>query len=188
MSRVGRQPISLPQGVDVQIRPRQVEVKGPNGNLQVAVHPLTEVEQDDGVLRVTVRRPNDRQSKAMWGLVRSLIANAVEGVTKGFEKRLVVVGIGYRAEVKGKDLDLQVGYSQPVTIAPLPGIEFGVEDAPPNLDTAQASIVIRGADKELVGRTAANIRAIRPPEPYKGKGIRYLDEYVRRKAGKAAVT
>ncbi len=188
MSRVGKQPIPLPDGVEVQLQPGGARVKGARGDLQVALHPLTRVRQENNTLFVTVEHPKDGQSKAMWGLTRSLLANAVEGVSKGFEKHLTVVGIGYRAELKGKNLDIQVGYSHPVIVQPLPGIDFSVEAPPSHIETAQASIVVRGADKELVGRTAAQIRKIRPPEPYKTKGIRYTDEYVRKKAGKAAVT
>jgi large subunit ribosomal protein L6 len=188
VSRIGKQPIDLPDGVDATILAGSVKIKGSNGQLEVPVHPLTEVNQVDGTIRVTVSNPNDRHARALWGLTRSLLANAVEGVTKGFEKRLAIVGVGYRADVKGKNLDLQVGYSHPVVVEPLPGIEFSIDEPPAGIEGAQSSIVIKGADKELVGRSAANIRKIRPPEPYKGKGIRYHDEYVRRKAGKAAVT
>lgn len=188
MSRVGRQPISVPDGVQVRIDSEGVLVKGSKGELSVRVHPLTRVRQEDGTIRVTVEDVEDRESKAVWGLTRALLANAVEGVRNGFEKRLVVVGVGYRAEMKGRSLDLQVGFSHPVIIEPLDGIEMSVDPAPAEIETAQASIVVRGADKELVGRVAADIRKVRPPEPYKGKGIRYVNEYVRRKAGKAAVT
>lgn len=188
MSRVGKQPILLPSGVEVKVQPQAVHVKGPKGEMQVHVNRLARVEQENGTVRVTVDDPEDRRSRAMWGLVRSLVANAVQGVSEGFEKRLVVVGVGYRAEVKGKNLEIQVGYSHPVVVEPLPGIELATEDAPAGIESAQVSIVVRGADKELVGRTAAHIRKVRKPEPYKGKGIRYVDEYVRRKAGKAAVT
>ena len=188
MSRVGKQPILLPSGVEVKVQPQAVHVKGPKGEMQVHVNRLARVEQENGTVRVTVDDPEDRRSRAMWGLVRSLVANAVQGVSEGFEKRLVVVGVGYRAEVKGKNLEIQVGYSHPVVVEPLPGIELATEDAPAGIESAQVSIVVRGADKELVGRTAAQIRKVRKPEPYKGKGIRYVDESVRRKAGKAAVT
>ena len=188
MSRIGKQPIPVPDGVQVQVQSSGVRVKGNKGELTVQIHPLTRVSQEDGSLRVTVEDIEDRESKAVWGLTRALLANAVEGVREGFEKRLVVVGVGYRAEMKGRNLDLQVGFSHPVILEPLEGVEMSVEAAPADLDTAQASIVVRGADKERVGRMAADIRKVRPPEPYKGKGIRYLNEYVRRKAGKAAVT
>ena len=189
MSRIGKQPIPVPGGVDVQIQSGQAKVKGPKGELYVLVHPLTEVAQEGEELKVSVKNPDDRQEKAMWGLTRALLANAVQGVSVGFEKRLVVVGIGYRVDLKGKNLDLQLGFSHPVVFEAPPGIEFAVENAPVGINAiedAQATIVIRGADKELVGRTSAQVRKLRPPEPYKGKGIRYSDEYVRRKAGKAA--
>ena len=172
----------------MQIGSAQVQVKGGKGQIEVPVHRVAEVVLEDGQLQVTVQNPNERDQRALWGLTRALLANAVEGVTNGFEKRLAVVGVGYRADLKGKNLDLQVGYSHPVLIEPLPGVELSVEDPPTGIEGAQATIVIQGADKELVGRMAANIRKIRPPEPYKGKGIRYVDEYVQRKAGKAAVT
>ncbi len=188
MSRVGRQPIAVPDGVQVRVESDGVLVKGSKGELSVRVHPLTRIRQEDGTIRVTVEDVDDRESKAMWGLTRALLANAVEGVRNGFEKRLVVVGVGYRAEMKGRSLDLQVGFSHPVIIEPLEGIEINVEPPPAEIETAQASIVVRGADKERVGRMAAEIRKVRPPEPYKGKGIRYVNEYVRRKAGKAAIT
>lgn len=187
MSRIGRQPIHLPEGVEVQILDGKALVKGPNGKLQVLIHSSTEILRDGDYLLVKVERPEDRETKAFWGLTRSLIFNAVEGVTKGYEKRLVVVGVGYRADVKGKNLELQVGYSHPVTIEEIVGIKFDTDSAPSDVDGAQITVVVSGADKELVGRTAANIRHVRPPEPYKGKGIRYAGEYVRRKAGKTAV-
>jgi len=173
--------------VDIQLGSGEVQVKGPKGTLGVPVHPLTEVHREDDMLKVTVRRPNDRFCRSLWGLTRALLANAVTGVTEGFEKRLVVVGVGYRAEVKGRNLDMQLGFSHPVSVPAPEGVEFSTDGAPPGIDGAQATLIVRGADKELVGRTAAGLRKIRPPEPYKGKGIRYADEYVRRKAGKASV-
>lgn len=188
MSRIGKQPVALPEGIRVTLEETRVKVQGPNGQLEVPVHPLAEVRQEGSALCVSSRRPSDRKSRAIWGLTRSLLANAVEGATKGFEKRLVVVGIGYRADVKGKNLELQVGYSHAVVIEPEVGVEFRIEAAPSGLEGAQASIVVSGADKALVGRVAADIRKVRPPEPYKGKGIRYDGELVRRKVGKAAVT
>jgi len=188
VSRIGKQPVPVPSGVEVEVRSGQVQVKGPNGQLQVPVHPLTEVRQEDGDLLVGVQRPNDRKSRALWGLTRALLANAVLGVSRGFEKRLVLVGIGYRVDLKGKNLDMQLGFSHPVLVPTPPGIEFALEGPPQGIDGAQATLVVRGADKELVGRTAANIRKIRPVEPYKGKGLRYSDEFVRRKAGKASIT
>ena len=190
MSRIGKQPIPVPGGVDVQIQSGGAKVRGPKGELHVPIHSLTEVAQEGEELKVSVRNPDDRQEKAMWGLTRALLANAVQGVSVGFEKRLIVVGIGYRVDLKGKNLDLQLGFSHLVTFEAPSGIEFALEDAPGGvnvIEDAQATIVVRGADKELVGRTSAQIRKIRPPEPYKGKGIRYFDEYVRRKAGKTAV-
>ena len=188
MSRIGKQPIPVPDDVQIHVQSDGVRVKGSKGELTVRVHPLTRVRQDDGTLRVTVEDIEDRESKAVWGLTRALLANAVEGVRNGFEKRLLVVGVGYRAEMKGRNLDLQVGFSHSVILEPIEGVEMSVEAAPSEIEMAQASIVVRGANKERVGRMAADIRKVRPPEPYKGKGIRYVNEYVRRKAGKATVT
>lgn len=187
MSRIGKMPISVPSGVDVRVGVGQATVKGPNGSLEVLVHPLIKVNLEGDQLVLSVEKPDDQQSRALWGLTRTLLANAVEGVTKGFEKRLVVVGIGYRAELKGKNLDFQVGFSHNVPVMPPEGIEFQLDNAPGGIESAQMTVVVKGASKELVGRTAAQIRKIRPPEPYKGKGIRYENEYVRRKAGKTAV-
>jgi len=187
VSRIGKMPIPVPSGVDVKIGDKIVTVKGSNDSLEVLIHSLTMVSQDGDQLVVTVEDTKDQASRAAWGLTRALIANAVEGVTKGFEKRLVVVGVGYRADLKGKNLDLQVGYSHNVPVTPPQGIEFSLDDPPGGIEGAQTMVIVKGASKELVGSTAADIRKIRPPEPYKGKGIRYDEEYVRRKAGKTAV-
>ena len=178
MSRIGRQPIEIPSGVDVTVGDDAVViVKGPRGELSQRVHPEIRVVKDEGVVRV--ERPSDEGfHRSLHGLTRSLIANMVEGVTNGYEKRLAIVGVGYRATMKGKGLEVQVGYSHPVTVPAIDGIEF--ETPTPT------QIVVRGNDKQLVGEIAANIRKIRKPEPYKGKGIRYENEYVRKKAGKAA--
>lgn len=187
MSRIGKMPIPVPSGVDVKLGDGTATVKGPNGNLEVLIHQLAKVAKDGDQVVVSVDNPDDQSSRAIWGLTRALMANAVEGVTKGFEKRLVIVGVGYRAEIKGKNLELQVGYSHSVPITPPQGIEFSLDNAPGGIEGAQTTVVIKGASKELVGSTAADIRKVRKPEPYKGKGIRYEDEYVRRKAGKTAV-
>ena len=178
MSRIGRQPIEIPSGVDVDITEDSlVTVKGPRGTLTQRVHPEMKVLREDGTVRV--ERPTDEgPHRSLHGLTRTLIANMVEGVTKGYEKRLAIVGVGYRAAMKGKDLEVQVGYSHPVNVSAPEGIEF--ETPTPT------SIVVRGNDKQQVGEVAANIRKIRKPEPYKGKGIRYENEFVRKKAGKAA--
>ncbi len=179
MSRIGKQPIPVPDGVEITIEPELVKVKGPKGELQERVARDIGVEQQNGEILVT--RPTDRgEHRALHGLTRSLIANMVEGVTKGFEKRLEIQGVGYRAALSGKDLELQLGFSHPVRFPAPEGIEFEVP--------APNRISIRGIDKQLVGETAARIRRIRKPEPYKGKGIRYEGEYVRKKAGKAAKT
>ncbi|MBV8258917.1 MAG: 50S ribosomal protein L6 [Actinobacteria bacterium] len=177
MSRIGKAPIPIPDGVTVTIEPARVAVIGPLGSLQQQVPARMKIQQEEGT--VTVTRPTERgEDRALHGLTRTLIANMVEGVTKGFEKRLEIQGVGYRAALKGSDLELSVGYSHPVTIKPRTGISFEVP--------APTQIVVKGTDKQQVGQTAAEIRKVRPPEPYKGKGIRYEGEYVRRKVGKRA--
>jgi large subunit ribosomal protein L6 len=177
MSRIGRQPIQVPAGVLVSVDPGRVTVSGPKGELRTAVPQRIKIEQSDGV--ITVTRPTERgDDRALHGLTRTLVANMVEGVTNGFEKRLEIQGVGYRAAMSGTNLELQVGYSHPVRVTPRQGIEFEVP--------APTQVVVRGIDKQLVGQTAAEIRKVRPPEPYKGKGIRYEGEYVRRKVGKRA--
>jgi large subunit ribosomal protein L6 len=186
VSRVGKNPISVPSGVDVKLGPDLAQVKGPKGNLEVPLNKEVRIGQDGGELTVTVQNPKDRKQRALWGLTRALLVNAITGVSEGFDRGLVVVGVGYRAEIKGKNLDMSLGFSHPVVVEAPEGIVFSVEGAPAGIESAQALVKVSGADKELVGRTAANIRGIRPPEPYKGKGIRYIDEHVRRKAGKTA--
>jgi large subunit ribosomal protein L6 len=178
MSRIGKQPIEIPSGVEVEIADGNlVTITGPRGALTRPLHGAMRIVSADGQVRV--ERPDDEGfHRSLHGLTRSLLANMVEGVTKGFEKRLAIVGVGYRAALKGKDLEIQVGYSHPVLVPQPDGIEFEVP--------VPTSIVVRGNDKEQVGEVAANIRKIRKPEPYKGKGIRYENEYVRKKAGKAA--
>ena len=177
MSRIGKQPIPLPEGVIVSIETELVRVNGPKGELAERVNGDLKVEQDDG--NVVVSRPSDRgEHRALHGLTRSLINNMVVGVTEGFEKRLEIQGVGYRAQLRGNNLELALGYSHPVPIEAPDGIEFEVP--------SPTEVVIRGIDKQLVGETAARIRKKRPPEPYKGKGIRYKDEYVARKVGKRA--
>jgi len=177
MSRIGRAPITLPAGVEIDIGPGRVGVKGPRGTLEQAVpHEMT-VTVDDGV--VTVTRPTDRgPHRSLHGLTRTLVANMVEGVTNGYEKRLEIQGVGYRALLKGRDLELALGYSHPVPIKAPEGIEFEVPQP--------TRVIIKGNSKQQVGEIAAIIRKQRPPEPYKGKGIRYQGEYVARKVGKRA--
>jgi large subunit ribosomal protein L6 len=177
LSRIGRQPIELPSGVNVAISSGRVQVNGPLGELTQSVPARMQVSQEDGTL--VVKRPTERgDDRALHGLTRSLLANMVEGVTKGFEKRLELRGVGYRAALRGTDLELNVGYSHPVVIKPPQGINFEVPDA--------TSVLVKGIDKQQVGEIAAQVRKVRPPEPYKGKGIRYEGEYVRRKVGKRA--
>jgi large subunit ribosomal protein L6 len=177
MSRIGKQPIAVPEGVTVDVGTGVVSVKGPKGELSQTVDRDMKIALDDGTL--TVERPTDRgPHRALHGLTRSLLANMVEGVTNGYEKRLEIQGVGYRARLQGKALELSVGYSHPVAMPAPDGIEFEVPQ--------QTEVIIRGIDKQLVGETAARIRRVRPPEPYKGKGIRYAGEHVRRKVGKRA--
>jgi large subunit ribosomal protein L6 len=177
MSRIGKQPIELPTSVNVSLSPGRVMVNGPLGELSQDVPARMKIEQSDGV--ITVTRPTERgDDRALHGLTRSLIANMVEGVTKGFEKRLELQGVGYRAAMQGTDLRLDVGYSHPVVIKAPQGITFEVP--------VPTEIVVKGVAKQQVGQIAAEIRKVRPPEPYKGKGIRYQGEYVRRKVGKRA--
>ena len=176
MSRIGKNPIPLPKGVAVTITPTSVKVKGPKGELGVDTRGHVEVAQEDGA--VVVRRFDDaRQSRAYHGLYQRLITNCVLGVTQGFKKELEIRGVGYRAQMKGKTLVLSLGYSHPVEMEPPKGVSFA---AP-----TQTEVIVEGADKQLVGEWAARIRGLRPPEPYKGKGVRYKDEHVRRKAGKS---
>jgi len=177
MSRIGKQPIDIPSGVDVAVDGSRVTVKGPRGTLEQSFHDEVRILHEDGSIRVE-RPDDDGFHRSLHGLTRTLIANMVDGVTNGFEKRLEIVGVGYRAVLKGKALELAVGYSHPVTVPAPEGIEFEVP--------APNRITVRGNDKQAVGEIAANIRKIRKPEPYKGKGIRYEGEYVRKKAGKAA--
>jgi large subunit ribosomal protein L6 len=177
MSRIGRQPISVPAGVTVAIEPERVIVNGPKGELSERVNREIDVVQDGDV--ITVTRPTDRgEHRALHGLTRTLIANMVQGVTDGFEKRLEIQGVGYRAALRGSDLELALGYSHPVSVKAPQGIEFEVPQP--------TRIVVRGASKQQVGEIAAFIRKQRKPEPYKGKGIRYEGEYVARKVGKRA--
>jgi large subunit ribosomal protein L6 len=177
VSRIGRKPIAVPDGVTVDIKPGEVSVKGPKGELSQTVSADMKVTQDNGTL--IVERPTDRgEHRALHGLTRSLIANMVVGVTDGYEKRLEIQGVGYRARLQGKALELSVGYSHPVSVSAPDGIEFEVPQP--------TQVVVRGIDKQLVGEIAARIRRTRPPEPYKGKGIRYAGEHVRRKVGKRA--
>jgi large subunit ribosomal protein L6 len=179
MSRIGKSPIELPSGVDVTVAGNDVTVKGPKGSLVQDIQPSISVEVNEGTVNVS-RDSDERQVRALHGLTRSLINNMVIGVTDGYSKELTAVGVGYRAALKGSRLELQVGFSHPVNIEAPDGISFDVPEP--------TKIIVSGIDKQKVGQVAANIRAVRPPEPYKGKGIRYVDEHVRRKAGKAGVT
>lgn len=179
MSRIGNSPISLPSGVEVKVNGDTVVVKGPKGSLTQAVNSAITVVADDGTVTVS-RRDDERQNRALHGLTRALINNMVIGVSEGYTKELTAVGVGYRASLKGDTLELLVGFSHPVNIKTPEGITLEVPEP--------TKIIVSGIDKQKVGQVAANIRAVRPPEPYKGKGIRYVDEHVRRKAGKAGVS
>ena len=177
MSRIGKRPIELPAGVSVSIDPGRVMVNGPLGELTQQVPQRMKIEQSDG--EITVSRPTERgDDRALHGLTRSLVANMVEGVTKGFERKLEIQGVGYRAALRGTSLELSVGFSHTVVIEPRQGITFEVP--------TPTEIIVKGIDNQQVGQTAAEVRRVRPPEPYKGKGIRYEGEYVRRKVGKRA--
>ena len=177
MSRIGKKPIEVPAGVIVSVDPGRVTVSGPKGELRQDVPQRMQIAQAEGT--ITVTRPTERgDDRALHGLTRSLIANMVEGVTKGFEKRLELQGVGYRATLRGSDLELNVGFSHPVVVKPPQGISFEVPEP--------TSVLVKGIDKQQVGEIAAEVRKVRPPEPYKGKGIRYEGEYVRRKVGKRA--
>jgi large subunit ribosomal protein L6 len=177
MSRIGARPVAVPKGVDVRVDGRTVHVKGPKGTLTLAVHPEVGVDLADGTVKVS--RPSDeKRHKALHGLTRTLIDNMMVGVTQGFSRKLEIQGVGYRAEKKGKGVTLHLGFSHPVPYAAPEGIDITTP--------SPTEVVIAGADKALVGQVAAEIRSIRPPEPYKGKGVRYAGEQVRRKAGKTA--
>ena len=176
MSRIGRMPVPIPSGVDVTIDGRAVTVTGPNGKLSLEVAEPIEVSQNDGI--ITVTRPNDEGNvRALHGLSRSLVANMVTGVTEGYRKTLEIVGVGYRVQARGKDLEFSLGYSHPVPVSPPDGITFRVE--------TPTRLVVEGIDKQQVGEVAANLRKLRKPDPYKGKGVRYQGEQIRRKVGKA---
>ncbi|MBI2618480.1 MAG: 50S ribosomal protein L6 [Ignavibacteriales bacterium] len=179
MSRVGRKPIEIKKGVTVNLKDRQIHVKGPKGELSTSVHPNISVEIKENHIQF-VRKNDEKENRSLHGLWRALVQNMVRGVTEGFAKQLEIVGVGYRAEMKGKKLQLLLGYSHPILFGPPEGVKI---ETP-----TQTNITVSGIDKQLVGLVAAKIRSFRPPEPYKGKGVRYAGEYVRRKAGKAAAT
>ncbi|MDO8513339.1 MAG: 50S ribosomal protein L6 [bacterium] len=179
MSRIGKKPIAIPENIEVQIDGRNITVKGPKGELDFSHHPNIAITKKDNIITLQPLS-TDKLTKSVYGLNRNLVANMITGVSEGFQKQLELKGIGYRAALEATNLVLYVGYTHPVTITPLPGIEFKVEK--------NTIITVSGIDKQKVGQTAAEIRKVRPPEPYKGKGIKYLGEIVRRKAGKATKT
>lgn len=176
MSRIGKMPVVLPKGVQAQVNGATIQVKGPKGELSQSFHPDMKISQQDG--KIVVERPDDIAYNAMHGMVRAMINNMVTGVSQGFSKTLEIEGVGYRGELQGKQLVLSLGFSHTVPVEPPPGITF-------TIDKSQRVITVEGADKQTVGQVAADIRSLRPPEPYKGKGIRYQGEKIRRKAGKA---
>lgn len=175
MSRIGKLPIPIPDGVTVAIDGRAVSVKGPKGQLALTLHEHVTVQQADHQATVTVQQPDVQSDRALWGLTRMLVANMITGVTKGYEKKLEINGVGFKAQVSGQQLILNLGFSHPVEFPIAPGITMTVE---------KNVITVAGIDKQLVGETAAKIRSLKKPEPYKGKGIKYIDEVIRRKAGK----
>jgi len=181
MSRIGKLPISIPNGITVDLKNHEISVKGPKGELKKEIHPNIKVEIKDNEIIVT--RPNEqKKNKSLHGLTRTLIANMIEGVNKGFEKKLEIIGVGYRANASGNKITLNLGFSHPIEFKAPQGIEFKLDEEKKNI------IIINGIDKQIVGEVAAKVRSYRKPEPYKGKGIRYIDEYVARKAGKAAAS
>lgn len=177
MSRIGKQTIKVPEKVDVDISDYEIKVSGPKGELTREIHHLVNIEMNDDVISVDVENKNNKKERALWGTFSSHIQNMVEGVTEGFKKELEINGVGYRVKMKGNDIEVEAGFSQPV-----------VYDIPDDIDASVdgKKIIVEGFDKELVGKVASEIRAIRPPEPYKGKGIKYVDETIRRKEGKTA--
>lgn len=181
MSRIGKKPVEIPAKVNIAVSGQEVTVNGPKGELKMTVHPQITVKQDDG--KLVVERPNDLgPTRALHGLTRALLANMVKGVTDGFQKTLVVEGVGYSGELRGQDLVMKLGYSHEIVVNPPPDVSFQVEGRNPTI------IRVNGIDRQVVGQVAADIRGLRPPEPYKGKGVRYSDEVIRRKAGKAGKT
>jgi large subunit ribosomal protein L6 len=175
MSRIGKKPVVIPAGVTVDVKENMLKVKGSKGELTLVVHPKVQLEQKDSELLVNVKNPNNKQERALWGLYRALVANTISGVSNGFTKVLEINGVGYKAAVAGKKLTLNLGYSHPIEMEAPAGIDVKVE---------KNVVTITGIDKQAVGQFAAVIRGMRPPEPYKGKGIKYSDEVIRRKAGK----
>jgi large subunit ribosomal protein L6 len=177
MSRIGKKPIIIPQGVDIKLTPDEITVKGPKGELKQKIHPSVKVEQADKQINLTVINPEEKSDKALWGLFGSVIRNMIIGVTAGYEKKLEVIGVGFKVSQKGEVIVLHVGYSHPVEYKLPKGISAEID---------KNFITIKGCDKQILGETAAQLRRIRKPEPYKGKGIKYSDEIIRKKAGKTA--
>lgn len=179
MSRIGKQPIEIPDQVTIKIDAKLIVIKGPKGELKLEIPGKVIVEQEDNTLSVKVKDTSDRRQNALWGTYQRLISNLIEGVTAGYEKKLEINGVGYKTQLKGLELILEVGFSHPVVFKIPKGIEIKIE---------KNIIIVSGIDKQLVGETAAQIRKIKPPEPYKGKGIKYIDEFIKRKVGKQVKT
>lgn len=177
MSRIGKKLIAVPSGVTVAVTDAEISVKGPKGELKRKTNPIVSIKVENNTVSCDVKNKEDKKERSLWGTFSSHMQNMIEGVTKGFEKKLEINGVGYKAAMQGKDLKLEVGYSHPVIFKTPEGIKISVE---------KNVIIINGSDKELVGETTASIRAVKPPEPYKGKGIKYVEETIRRKAGKTA--
>lgn len=186
MSRIGKKPVTLPQGITAELKGNHLTLKGSKGSLELDIHPKVKVEVKDGEVLVDVDKKEDKREKALWGLFRALVQNMVDGLTNGYTKQLDVVGVGFKAEVRGQTLVLNLGFSHPIDF-PIPaGIEVKAEKDPAKvtIQQYQTTLTITGIDKQLVGQVAANIRELKKPEPYKGKGVRYSDENILRKAGK----
>ena len=179
MSRIGKQPIDIPEGVEVKIKDNLVSAKGPKGELTQTIHPFVNIEIKDKQISVSVLKPDDKFQRSLWGLTQRLVSNLIIGVSQGYEKKLEFNGVGYRVEVKGKELVLNLGFSHP--------INYQIPEKI-NITVNKKIIIVSGIDKQLIGETAAQIRCFRPPEPYKGKGIKYVDEIIRRKVGKKTAT
>jgi large subunit ribosomal protein L6 len=177
MSRIGKRSILIPQGIEVEIKGSEIKIRGPKGELSIKIHPHVKVEKGDSRILITVKNPDLKEDKSLWGLYGSSIKNMIAGVTKGFEKKLEIIGVGYKAALTGDKLVLNIGFSHPVEFELPKNISVNID---------KNIINIAGVDKQLVGEIAARIRAVRPPEPYKGTGIKYVDEVIRKKAGKAA--
>lgn len=186
MSRIGKKPVILPQGITAELKDKHLTIKGSKGSLELDIHPKVMVEVKDGEVLVDVAKKDDKREKALWGLFRALVQNMVDGLTTGFTKQLDIVGVGFKAEMRGQTLVLNLGFSHPIDFEIPAGVEVKVEKDPAKVSILQyqTTVTLTGIDKHLIGQVAANIRELKKPEPYKGKGVRYSDETILRKAGK----